>query len=162
VAAEAKVWLGFWAALVAPSPKFHRQEVGDPEDVSVNCTVCPTAGEAGLKVKDAVGMDAGLTASVWLAVLVPDPLVASNVTVYVDGVPYVWLGFVVELVVPSPKCHCQEVGEFVDVSVNWMALPTCGDLGLYVKDAAPAEGITVIVLVFVLDAAALVAVSLTL
>jgi hypothetical protein len=114
----AKAWLGFWAVLVAPSPKFHSQEVGLPAEVSVNCTDCPAAGEAGLKVKDAVGVDAGLTVSVWLAVLVPDPLAASKVTVYDAGVPYVWLGFLVELVVPSPKCHCHEVGLFVEVSVN--------------------------------------------
>jgi hypothetical protein len=36
--AEANVWLGFWAVLVAPSPKLHDHEVGDPADVSVNCT----------------------------------------------------------------------------------------------------------------------------
>jgi hypothetical protein len=29
-----------------------------------------------------------------------------------------WLGFLALLVIPSPKCHNQEVGEFVDVSVN--------------------------------------------
>jgi hypothetical protein len=40
--------------LEAPSPKFHCREVGEPVDVSVNCTACPAAGEAGLKVKDAV------------------------------------------------------------------------------------------------------------
>jgi hypothetical protein len=47
-AAVAKVWLGFWAVLVPPSPKFHCQEVGPPVDVSVNCTACPAAGDAGL------------------------------------------------------------------------------------------------------------------
>jgi len=112
------VWLGFWAALVAPSPKFHSHEVGAPVEVSVNCTACPAAGEAGLKVKDAVSVDAGDTESVWDAVLVPDPLAASKVTVYDAGAPYVWLGFLVELVVPSPKCHCHEVGPFVEVSAN--------------------------------------------
>jgi metal-sulfur cluster biosynthetic enzyme len=40
--------------LVAPSPKFHCQEVGEPVEVSVNCTACPAAGEAGLYVNDAV------------------------------------------------------------------------------------------------------------
>jgi hypothetical protein len=44
----AKAWLGFWAALVVPSPKLHFQEVGVPADVSVNCTACPITGEAGL------------------------------------------------------------------------------------------------------------------
>jgi hypothetical protein len=41
-------WLGFWDVLVMPSPKFHNREVGVPTDVSVNWTVCPAAGEAGL------------------------------------------------------------------------------------------------------------------
>jgi len=49
--------------------------------VSVNCTACPATGEVGLKVKDAVGVDAGLTVSVLLAVFVPEPLLASKVTV---------------------------------------------------------------------------------
>jgi len=71
----------FWAALVAPSPKLHCQEVGDPVEVSVNCTACPASGEAGLKVKDAVGVDEGLTMTALLAVFVPAPLLASKVTV---------------------------------------------------------------------------------
>jgi hypothetical protein len=44
----ANEWLGFWLVLVDPSPKFHCQEVGAPTEVSVNCTACPAAGEAGL------------------------------------------------------------------------------------------------------------------
>ncbi|MGA2362179.1 MAG: hypothetical protein ABSG73_06925 [Candidatus Aminicenantales bacterium] len=43
-----KEWLGFWAVEVVPSPKFHSQDVGDPVDVSVNWTVCPAFGDAGL------------------------------------------------------------------------------------------------------------------
>jgi hypothetical protein len=46
--AEAKVWLGFGATLVVPSPKFHCQIEGLPVDVSVNCTAWPAIGEAGL------------------------------------------------------------------------------------------------------------------
>jgi len=68
----------------------------------------------------------------------------------------------VVLVVPSPKCHCQEVGLFVEVSVNCTARPVSGEAGLKVKDAAPAEGITVIVLDLVLEPALLPAVRLTL
>ncbi len=48
VPAVAKAWLGFCAVLVPESPKFHCQEVGEPADVSVNCTAWPVAGEAGL------------------------------------------------------------------------------------------------------------------
>jgi len=68
----------------------------------------------------------------------------------------------VVFVIPSPKCHCQEVGEFVDVSVNWIAFPAVGDPGLYENDAAPTEGITVIVLLLLLVPAVLPAVRLTL
>jgi hypothetical protein len=74
----------------------------------------------------------------------------------------VWFGFSVALVVPSPKCHCQEVGEFVDVSVNCTAFPTAGGIGLYLNDATPAEGITVIVRLRTLEPALLAAVRLTL
>jgi hypothetical protein len=45
---ELNVWVGFWVVLVPPSPKVHRQEVGEPVDVSVNCTACPATGDAGL------------------------------------------------------------------------------------------------------------------
>ena len=48
VPAAAKAWLGFWDVEVAPSPKAHCQIDGLPVDVSVNWTVWPVAGEAGL------------------------------------------------------------------------------------------------------------------
>jgi hypothetical protein len=57
---------------VDASPKFHCQDVGDPVDVSVNCTVWPAAGEAGVKVKDAVSVGEGITVTVRLAVFVPE------------------------------------------------------------------------------------------
>jgi hypothetical protein len=75
------VWLGFWLALVEPSPKLHCREVGLPVDVSVNCTACPATGEAGLNVKDAEGVDEELTLSVLLAVFDPELLTAFKVTV---------------------------------------------------------------------------------
>ncbi len=34
-----KVWLGFFRLLVDPSPKFQVQFVGEPVEVSVNCTI---------------------------------------------------------------------------------------------------------------------------
>jgi hypothetical protein len=74
-------WLGFWEVEDVPSPKFHCQEVGAPVDVSVNCTAWPAAGEAGPNVKDAETVDEGLTVTVWLAVFVPEPLLAAKVTV---------------------------------------------------------------------------------
>jgi hypothetical protein len=65
--------------LVAPSPKFHRHEVGEPVEVSVNCTACPAAGDAGLKVNDAVR--AGTTVTVRVTLWEPELLVAVRVTV---------------------------------------------------------------------------------
>jgi hypothetical protein len=73
------VWLGFWAVEVDPSPKFQLQDVGEPVDVSVNCTACPTVGNAGLKVNEAVMVV--VTAIVWLALLDPELLVTVRVTV---------------------------------------------------------------------------------
>ena len=46
-----------------PSPKFHDHEVGEPVDVSVNCTVCPTFGEEGDHVKSALGEAASADAA---------------------------------------------------------------------------------------------------
>jgi hypothetical protein len=74
------VWLGFWDVLVPPSPKFHCQEVGVPVDVSVNWTDWPVAGEAGLKVKEAVSTVAMVT--VQLTLLEPELLVTVRVTVF--------------------------------------------------------------------------------
>ena len=67
--------------LVDPSPKFHCHEVGDPTEVSVNCTACPATGELGVNVKEAVSAAEGATVTVSLAVFVPEPLLASKVTV---------------------------------------------------------------------------------
>jgi hypothetical protein len=73
------VWLGFCKVLVVPSPRFHCQEVGDPAEVSVNCTACPAAGELGVKVNDAPR--AGTTVTVRLAFLEPEALLAVKVIV---------------------------------------------------------------------------------
>ena len=51
--AVAYAWLGSRDVLVVPSPKLYCQEVGDPVDVSVNCTAWPAAGDKGLYVNDA-------------------------------------------------------------------------------------------------------------
>jgi hypothetical protein len=66
--------------LVVPSPKLHDQAVGLPADVSVNCTVWPAVGEAGLKVKEAVSAVA--TVTVRLTLLEPELLVTVKVTVF--------------------------------------------------------------------------------
>jgi hypothetical protein len=64
--------------LVPPSPKFHCQEVGVPTDVSVNCTACPAAGEAGLKVNEAAR--AGTTVIIRLTLKEPELSATVRVT----------------------------------------------------------------------------------
>ena len=75
-----KEWTGFCEVLVAPSPKFHCQDVGLPVEVSVNCTAWPGAGEAGLLVKEAVSAEAGATLRSWVRVLELVLLLALRVT----------------------------------------------------------------------------------
>jgi hypothetical protein len=74
-----KTWLGFLAELVAPSPKSQCQEVGSPEDVSANITVCPITGAVGLYTKDAVA-GAGIIVIVLSILLEPELFVAARVT----------------------------------------------------------------------------------
>mgnify|MGYP001139040624 CR=1 FL=1 len=70
--------------LAVPSPKFQDQDVGDPVEVSVNCTVCPVTGDAGLYVKEAASAVATVTVRVveWD----PDAFWTVNVTVFVPAV----------------------------------------------------------------------------
>jgi hypothetical protein len=60
------------------------------------------------------------TVIVRVEVFDPVLLVAVNVTVLEPAVVNAWLGFCDDEVVPSPKLHCHEVGDPVEVSVNWM------------------------------------------
>jgi hypothetical protein len=76
------VWLGFWTVLVDPSLKFHCHDVGFPTDASANCTDWPVAGEAGLKVKDAVNVTVGATVTVRLVLPWPDAFITVRLTVY--------------------------------------------------------------------------------
>jgi hypothetical protein len=55
--------------LVVPSAKFQAQVVGLPVDVSVNSTVWPVTGEAGLWVNDAVSELVGAIVIVRFVVL---------------------------------------------------------------------------------------------
>ena len=77
---------GFGTVLVAPSSKFQSQDVGVPEEASVNCTASPGAGDAGLKVKDdvkeAIGEVGFATVSVRLSLSEPDIVPVTRVTVY--------------------------------------------------------------------------------
>lgn len=68
--------------LVEPSPKFHCQALGLPVEVSVNCTACSATGEVGLYVKDAISDEAGATLTIWVAVLDPELLLTTSVTLY--------------------------------------------------------------------------------
>jgi hypothetical protein len=77
-------WLGFCNVEVAPSPKFHCHEIGDPVEVSVNPMDWPVVGEAGLKLKDAVS-----TAPIMMfrvAIFDPRLFVTVRVTVFVPVV----------------------------------------------------------------------------
>jgi len=69
-------WDGFFVLLVAPSPKSQCHDVGFPELVSANCTVCPGPGVVGLKTNDAAA-SAGRTVTDFdaLRIAVPFPIV---------------------------------------------------------------------------------------
>jgi hypothetical protein len=74
------VWVGFREVDVDPSPKLHDHDVGVPVEASVNCTDCPTAGDAGLYVNEAAS--AAPTVTVLVVLLDPEPLVAVRLTVF--------------------------------------------------------------------------------
>jgi hypothetical protein len=104
--------------LVVPSAKFQFQVVGLPVDVSVNWTVWPVTGEAGLWVNEAVSELAGAMVTVRLVVFWADPFMTVKLTVYVPADVNVWLGLCTTLAAPSPKFHCQRVGIPTELSVN--------------------------------------------
>lgn len=64
--------------LDVPSPKFHRHEVGGPEVVSANCTVCPGPGVEGLKTNVAIAV-LGRMVRVRLVLLLTVPLATVRV-----------------------------------------------------------------------------------
>jgi len=68
----------------------------------------------------------------------PAALVAVNETVYVPDAAYACVGFSAADVAPSPKFQDQEVGEFVDASVNCTACPGIGLVGMKEKLATGA------------------------
>ena len=108
---------GFLALLVDPSPKSHFQEVGSPDVVSANWTVCPGPGVVGLKMKDAE-VAAGMMVMLLDDVREPVLLLATKLTFRNPAVKYLWDGFCRVLVDPSPKSHFQEVGFPVEASVR--------------------------------------------
>ena len=98
--------------------------------MSVNCTVCPSEGNDGLNVNDAISVEAGATLMIWVEVLDPELLTTVRATAWDPAAVKVWLGFRIVLVVPSLKFHCQDVGLPIDVSVNCIAWPATGEAGL--------------------------------
>jgi hypothetical protein len=68
--------------LVEPSPKSQVQDVGFPEEVSVNCTDSPVDGYAGLCLKEAVSdvFVASITAIVRRELRVAEPLTTVRTT----------------------------------------------------------------------------------
>jgi hypothetical protein len=65
--------------LLAPSPKFHDHEVGEPVDISVNCTTSPGFGDAGDHVKFATGGE-GAVEMVLIANVDPPPFDVVRLT----------------------------------------------------------------------------------
>jgi len=70
------VCAGFWAVLLVPSPKVHDHAVGLPVEVSVNWTGWFVAGDEGVTVNEATGVD-----TVWVLE------VTDEVTVWVADEP---------------------------------------------------------------------------
>ena len=60
--------------LVAPSPKFHAHDVGEPDDVSLNCTTSAGFGDDGDHVKFATGGAGSVETFLTMKVVVAPPL----------------------------------------------------------------------------------------
>ena len=84
-----------------PPGKLQAYPVVLADALLVNCTVVDTQPLVGVPVKFAVGGVAMVTT--WVAVLVPQALVAVSTTVYTPSLMYVWVGLVAVLELPSPK-----------------------------------------------------------
>ena len=80
---------GFCVVDVAPLPKSHAHEVGEPVEVSVKFTVRGTVPDVGAAVKEATGAagpPGGLTVMVLVLDVEPAALVAVSLAVYVPAV----------------------------------------------------------------------------
>jgi hypothetical protein len=109
--------------LVPLSPKFQDHAVGLPVEESVNVTICPITGVAGVNVKPAVTVPGRLTVTVRFAVLAPAAFPAVSETVNDPAVENAWVGFWSALVAPSPKVQLHEVGLPDEESVNCTVKP---------------------------------------
>jgi hypothetical protein len=80
------------------------------------------------------------TLIVEVEVLDPKALLTVNMAVKYPALVYVWEGFCAVLLAdPSPKFHCQLVGELPDMSVNWTFNGDAPLMGVAVKLAVGAE-----------------------
>lgn len=79
------------------------------------------------------------TVTVYSARSLPLALDAVNWTWYEPAAVKVWVGLLTVEVPPSPKTQDQDVGVFVDVSVNWTDCPGAGFDGLEAKLATGAS-----------------------
>jgi hypothetical protein len=78
---------------------------------------------------------AEVTVTALVAAFVPDAFPTVRVTVKVPAAAYVWVGFWLVLVPPSPKFQDHVVGDPVDASVNCTDTFAEGDAGEKVKEA---------------------------
>ena len=84
---------------------------------------------------------AEVTVTALLAVFVPDAFPTVRVAVKVPAAAYVWTGFWLVLVPPSPKFQDHVVGDPVDASVNCTDTFAEGDEGEKVNEATgPDDG----------------------
>jgi hypothetical protein len=143
VPGEVNVWVGFCETELSLSPNAHNQDIGLPVEVSVNWTVWPTTGEAGVKEKFATASPTARTVTDRLVELDPtgNEYDAANDTVNVPGEVNVWVGFCETENPPSPNAHSQDIGPPVEESVNWTVWPTTGDAGAKEKFATPSASL---------------------
>ena len=143
---------------MAPSPKSHAKDSGDPGAVGVNVTTSGAAPDVGIAsnetcggvgsavavatgTNDVAAAGAALTPimSRWADTLVPALFPTVRDIAKLPGVVKVYSGFWRVLDPPSPKFQFHEVGEFSDSSVNWTVRGAVPDTEEAVK---PATGIT--------------------
>ena len=154
-----------------PSPNDQSQDVGLFVEASVNVTASGVRPDVGTPENSATGATvAAVTVMkpVLVLVVLPARLVAVSETVKTPGLEYAKDGLCAILEFPSPNDQSQEVGEFVDVSVNCTVNGATPEVGTPVNSATGTTGRTGVAvtlmkpaLVLVLLPAVLVAVSET-
>jgi hypothetical protein len=91
-----------------------------PVEASEKVTVRGAVPEVGEPEKSATGITGGgVTVMTFVVLLLPTGFATVRFTVYVPLLVKVCEGLWIVDVLPSPKSHAHEVGELVEVSVNW-------------------------------------------